>query len=234
MGSTFYLLGVLAPLIVKDMGWTYDFVVGGVSVGLLVAGIASPRVGQMIARDGGRRVLAMGAVLLSAGLITIGTATTFAWYIIGWAVIGLGMSASLYDAAFSTLGSIYGAQARGAISALTLLGGFASTVCWPLSAVLAARFGWRGTCLCFALLQIGIVLPLHLLALPNVRKMQLEIRAANTPRAVSLQSSERWLFLVVAAVLTIAAAILSMMGTHLLPILIARGLDPSVVWGWEP
>jgi hypothetical protein len=58
-GSTFYLLGVLAPLIVQDMGWTYDFVVGGVSVGLLVAGVASPRVGQLIARDGGRRVLPM-------------------------------------------------------------------------------------------------------------------------------------------------------------------------------
>ena len=229
-GSTFYLLGVLAPLIVKDMGWTYDFVVGGVSVGLLVAGVASPRVGQLIARDGGRRVLATGAVLLSAGLITIGTATTFAWYVLGWAVIGLGMSASLYDAAFSTLGGIYGAQARSAISALTLLGGFASTVCWPLSAILAAQVGWRGTCMCYALLQIAIALPTHLLALRDVRQTQLEA-AVNTPRAVSLLPSDRWLFLVVAAVLTNAAAILSMMGTHLLPLLMARGLDPSVAVG---
>ena len=139
-GSTFYLLGVLAPLIVQDTHWNYDVVVAGVSVGLLVAGLASPRVGHLIAQYGGRRVLATGAVLLSAGLITIGTARTFSGYILGWAVVGLGMSASLYDAAFATLGSIYGAQARGPISALTLVAGFASTACWPLSAVLAARF----------------------------------------------------------------------------------------------
>src|ERR1700720_2552194 len=127
-------------------------------------------------------------------------------------------------------GRIYGAQARSDISALTLLGGFASTVCWPLSAILAAQVGWRGTCMCYALLQIAIALPTYLLALRDVRQTQLEA-AANTPRAVSLLPSDRWLFLVVAAVLTIAAAILSMMGTHLLPLLMARGLDPSVAVG---
>jgi predicted MFS family arabinose efflux permease len=226
-GSTFYLLGVLAPLIVTDMGWSYDLVVAGVSIGLLIAGLASPGVGRLIARVGGRRVLATGAVLVAVGLAILGTATTFAVYLLGWAVIGLGMSASLYDAAFATLGSIYGAQARGAISALTLLGGFASTVCWPLSAVLAARFGWRGACIGYALLHIAITLPAHLLVLPAVRRGRLET-AANARKAVGLSPSERWLFLLVSAVLTIAAAILSMMGTHLLPILLARGLDQAL------
>ncbi|HEY7243247.1 MAG TPA: MFS transporter [Xanthobacteraceae bacterium] len=226
-GSTFYLLGVLAPLIVTDMGWSYDLVVAGVSIGLLIAGLASPGVGRLIARVGGRRVLATGAVLVAVGLAILGTATTFAVYLLGWAVIGLGMSASLYDAAFATLGSIYGAQARGAISALTLLGGFASTVCWPLSAVLAARFGWRGACIGYALLHIAISLPAHLLVLPAARRGRLET-AANARKAVGLSPSERWLFLLVSAVLTIAAAILSMMGTHLLPILLARGLDQAL------
>ena len=170
--------------------------------------------------------------MLSAGLITIGTATTFAWYVLGWAVIGLGMSASLYDAAFSTLGSIYGAQARSAISALTLLGGFASTVCWPLSAILAAQVGWRGACFCYALLQIAVALPTHLLALRDVRQTQLEV-VANKPKAFNLLPSEHWLFLIVAAVLTLAAAILSMMGTHLLPIRWRAGSIPRLPWDWE-
>jgi predicted MFS family arabinose efflux permease len=230
-GSTFYLLGVLAPLIVQGTQWSYDFVIAGVSVGLLIAGLASPRVGWLIAQHGGRRVLAAGAVLLSAGLITIGTATTVLAYILGWAVIGLGMSASLYDAAFATLGSIYGAQARGAISALTLIAGFASTICWPLSAVLAARFGWRGACIGYALIQLTVAVPLHLIALPDARQDQSSEATGAASKTISLLPSERWLFLILAAVLTLAAGILSMVGTHLLPILIARGLGESVAVG---
>jgi predicted MFS family arabinose efflux permease len=230
-GSTFYLLGVLAPLIVQGTQWSYDFVIAGVSVGLLIAGLASPRVGWLIAQHGGRRVLAAGAVLLSAGLITIGTATTVLAYILGWAVIGLGMSASLYDAAFATLGSIYGARARGAISALTLIAGFASTICWPLSAVLAARFGWRGACIGYALIQLTVAVPLHLIALPDARQDQSSEATGAASKTISLLPSERWLFLILAAVLTLAAGVLSMVGTHLLPILIARGLGESVAVG---
>jgi MFS family permease len=127
-GSTFYLPAALAPLIASDTGWPYDLTVGGVSVGLLVAGLASPRIGQLIADKGGRPVLAIGALLLAAGLVGIGTASNLPWYLAGWLVIGLGMSASLYDAAFSTLGGIYGESSRTPITAVTLFGGFARAV----------------------------------------------------------------------------------------------------------
>jgi predicted MFS family arabinose efflux permease len=165
-GSTFYLPAALAPLIASDTGWPYDLTVAGVSVGLLVAGLASPRVGRLIADRGGRPVLAIGAVLLATGLLGIGTASSLAWYLVSWLVVGLGMSASLYDAAFSTLGRIYGACSRTPITAVTLFGGFASTVCWPLSAFLAARYGWRAACFTYAVVQIAVALPVHLLVLP--------------------------------------------------------------------
>ncbi len=82
-------------------------VVIGASVGLFVAGIVSPRVGRFISSHGGRPVLAIGALLLAMGLALLGTATNFVSYLVAWAVIGAGMGASLYDAAFSTLGNIY-------------------------------------------------------------------------------------------------------------------------------
>jgi MFS family permease len=153
-GSTFYLLAVLGPLISKDTGWKYELVVGGVSVALLVAGVAAPRVGHIIARRGGRPVLAFGAVVLATGLTAVGLAPNPISYIAGWAVIGLGMSASLYDAAFSTLGTLYGRESRGAIVWVTLFGGFSSTVCWPLSALMATQLGWRGTCIAYATVQL--------------------------------------------------------------------------------
>jgi MFS family permease len=106
-GSTFYLLAVLAAPIVRDTGWPYDRVIAGVSVGLLIAGLLSPRLGREIKQRGGRPVLAAGAALIALGLLLLGTAQNFAWYLAAWIVLGAGMGAGLYDAAFSTLGSIY-------------------------------------------------------------------------------------------------------------------------------
>jgi predicted MFS family arabinose efflux permease len=223
-GSTFYLPAALAPLIASDTGWPYDLTVGGVSVGLLIAGLASPRVGHLIADKGGRPVLAIGALLLAAGLLGIGTASSLAWYLVSWLVIGLGMSASLYDAAFSTLGRIYGASSRTPITAVTLFGGFASTVCWPLSAFLAARYGWRGACFVYAAIQIAGALPIHLLALPAATMTE-GSATAQKRSAVHLRRDEYATFGLLAAVLTLGAAVLSIVGTQLLPLLTARGME---------
>jgi len=230
-GSTFYLPAVLAPFIAKDTGWSYEMIIGGVSAGLLVAGLASPRVGHLIVRRGGRPVLVGGALLLAGGLLGIGFAPSFPWYLAGWLVIGLGMSAGLYDAAFSTLGTIYGSQSRSAITSLTLFGGFASTVCWPLSAFLAEQLGWRGACFIYAAIQVVIALPIYVLALPSQsRAVEADVTAKGGAK-VRLLCSEYPVFALLAVVLTIGAAILSVMGTHLLLILIARGLDVSVAVG---
>ena len=228
-GSTFYLLGVLAPTIARDTGWTYDRVVIGVSVGLLVAGIVSPRVGRYIASHGGRPVLAIGALLLALGLAALGAAPNFPLYLVAWAVVGAGMGASLYDAAFSTLGNIYGSSARGALAAVTLFGGFASTVCWPLSAYLVQSLGWREACFAYAAIQIAVSLPIHIFALPRGRRVTATAGDAKAP--VQLQPGERSIFAVLAVVVTIGAAILSIVGTHLLPLLQARGLDLALAVG---
>lgn len=228
-GSTFYLLAVLAPYIARDTGWTYDRVVIGVSVGLLVAGIVSPRVGRYIATHGGRPVLAIGALLLAVGLASLGAAPNFPLYLVAWAVIGAGMGAGLYDAAFSTLGNIYGSNARGAIAAVTLFGGFASTVCWPLTAYLVQGLGWREACFAYAAIQLAVSLPIHLFALPPGRRVA--AAAGDVKAPVQLQPGERSIFAVLAVVVTIGAAILSIVGTHLLPLLQARGLDLALAVG---
>ena len=225
-GSTFYLLGVLANPIARDTGWGYEWVMSGVSVGLLVAGAVSPRVGRVIGERGGRWILAGGTLLLALGLLLIGLAQSFAWYLAAWLLIGAGMGAGLYDAAFSTLGSIYGKDSRGAITWVTLFGGFASTVCWPLSALLVEQLGWRGACFVYAGIQLCLSLPVLLLTLPArsfVAPPQATPTAATQP--VRLNAEERPVFIVLAVVVTVAASILSMVGTHLLPLLQARGVE---------
>lgn len=134
----------------QDTGWPLGWVVGGLSLGLLVAGLVSPRVGAFIGEHGGRRVLVFAAIALALGLTCLAMASNVAAYLAAWLLIGLSMGTGLYDPAFATLGRLYGAEARPAITALTLWGGFASTVCWPLSAFLIEQVGWRGTCLAYA------------------------------------------------------------------------------------
>ena len=149
-GSSFYLLSVLAAPMTQDTGWPLGWVIGGLSLGLLVAGLVSPRVGAFIGEHGGRPVLAFASIALALGLTGLALAPNVAAYLAAWLLVGLGMGTGLYDPAFATLGLLYGAEARPAITTLTLWGGFASTVCWPLSAFLIEQVGWRGTCLAYA------------------------------------------------------------------------------------
>ncbi len=73
-GSSYYLPAVLAKPIAADTGWSLSWVVGGLSLGLLIAGLVSPWVGRAIARRGGRPVLAVSAGLLAAGLSALALA----------------------------------------------------------------------------------------------------------------------------------------------------------------
>lgn len=166
-GSTFYLMAVLAGPMAADTGWSVATLSAGVSAGLLVSGLAAPAVGRLIHRTGGGRVLASGMALIAAGLVLLGLARTLPVYFAAWIVLGLGMSAGLYDAAFSTLGRLFGRQARAAITQLTLWGGFASTICWPITAALVETVGWRGTCFAYAALHLLVTLPIALVLLPR-------------------------------------------------------------------
>jgi hypothetical protein len=230
-GSTFYLLGVLANEIARNTGWSYDWVTSGVSIGLLVAGAVSPRVGRAISKWGGRFTLGISAILLAAGLLLLGSAQSVAWYLVAWLILGVGMGCGLTDAAFSTLGSIYGEDARGPITALTLFAGFASTVCWPLSAYLIEHLGWREACFIYAAIQIGVALPVLLLALPRGSPIPPPRDDEGARSGTTLAPGELSTFALLAVVLTLSAAILSMMGIHLLPLLQARGLELSVAVG---
>src|SRR6185312_9453941 len=113
-GSSYYLPAVLAHPTSAETGWPLQWVIGSLSLGLLVSGLVSPMVGRLIERRGGRPVLASSAVLLAVGLTVTALSPNLPVFVAGWLVIGLAMGAGLYDPAFATLGRIYGEQARGA------------------------------------------------------------------------------------------------------------------------
>jgi hypothetical protein len=142
------------------------------------------------------------------------------------------MGAGLYDAAFSTLGRMFGRSARIAITEVTLWGGFASTVCWPLSAFLVESVGWCGTCLVYAGLHLAVALPLHLLALPREEVRPEPPRAAGKAVAPEpVAAPPRGIFLLLAVILTTGGVIAAAISVHLIVVLQAGGLSLAAAVG---
>jgi hypothetical protein len=165
-------------------------------------------------------------VFLALGLAGLALSPNLPFYIVSWLVLGIGMGAGLYDAAFATLGRLYGQRARTAIASLTLFGGFASTVCWPLSALFVSEFGWRNACLIYAAVHVVVLLPLYVFALPTEPKRSLRAGLVPESRAgatvAPAAATSKLVFGLVALVITISSMISAMLSVHLLTILQAR------------
>jgi MFS family permease len=229
-GTMSYPPVLTVPLIAADHGWSITFAMGGFSLALLVAGFVAPRVGVAIDRYGGHRVMLFGSLVGAVGLAGLAYANSPLAYLLVWAVIGSAMAASLYDPAFATLGRIFGSAARPAITALTLAGGFASTVSWPATHILIGQLGWRGTYLVYAALLAFVAAPLHAFALPRARAL-IETRRAGTatPAPPPRLPASGTAFLLVAAAFASYAFVPSGLSAHLLAIFQRFGLEPATV-----
>jgi len=229
-GTSFYFPAVFAEPIVKDTGWSLGFVVGGTSIGLLTAGLISPQVGRIIDVRGGRPILLASSLFYAAGLALVGLSHALPIYLFAWVLIGLGMGTGLYDAVFAALGRMYGSEARGPITSLTLFGGFAGTICWPLSAFMIEHLGWRSACFIYAAIHLLVMLPLQVSVVRAPPKTESgaakPAASGETPRI----NNETLIFGLLAVVLSVAAGIGSIVVVHLLIFLQARGVDfPTAV-----
>jgi MFS family permease len=228
-GAIYYTPVLIAPLIAKDRGWSLTFTMGGFSIGLLAAGLSSPLVGRMIDRYGGHAVMPAGSLLGAAGLLGIVYASDPVLYLAVWIVLGAAMAASLYDPAFATLARIFGADARRAITLLTFIGGFASTVSWPATLFLIEAVGWRGAYGLYAALLALLAAPLLAFALPR------EHAAAEIPPEGPLPKRTKhipptgWPFVLVAIAFALYTFIPSALLAHMLAIFTRFGIEPATV-----
>jgi MFS family permease len=164
--SSYYLPAILGAPIAAALGLPASLFFAVFSAALLLGAAISPWVGRLIDEHGGRAVLAASNVGLAAGLAALGLAQGIVSLTIAWLILGVGMAIGLYDPAFATLTRLYGRDARAAITGITLIAGFASTVGWPASAWFEHAFGWRETCLIWSGLNLVVAMPLNWLAIP--------------------------------------------------------------------
>lgn len=230
-GSTYYLPAILAEPIAADTGWPITWVVGGLSLGLLVAGLISPRTGRAIQHHGGRPVLATSSVILGLGLAGLAASPNLIVYLGSWAVLGVGMGTGLYDAAFATLGRIYGTAARTAITALTLIAGFSSTICWPLSAFLVEQYGWRFACLVYAAVHLILSLVVHRTLVPLIPTAMPTKGMIQTCQPTLVGDTSRHDLYVLAFALTLIAIISAIMSVYLITFLKASGMQSAAAVG---
>ena len=219
-GSSYYLPAVLAGPIAAGTGVAPAWVFGAFSASLLISAVAGPYVGRAIDRRGGRGILVLSNIVLAAGLFALAGAGGPVGLFAAWAILGLGMALGLYDAAFAALACFYGTHARGPITGITLMAGFASTVSWPLTSLLNGAVGWRETCLIWGALNLVVGLPLNALlprAVPRTAARTAARRVGWHPRR------EMWLL---AFVFAAAWFVTGAMAAHLPDLLERAGATP--------
>ena len=159
--SSYYLPAMLAAPMAHDLGVATPTVFAAFSVALIVSALLGPFAGRTIDRHGGRPVLVGTNLLFAAALAGMALAQGPVGLFAAWVLMGVAMGSGLYEAAFATLVRLYGQGARGAITGITLIAGFASTVGWPLSAWMETQWGWRGACAGWAALHLLVGVPLN-------------------------------------------------------------------------
>src|SRR5579862_7501614 len=160
-GSLYYSIAVLGASMRAELGVSSTTLFAAYSASLLISALAAPLAGRSIDRYGGRAVMSAGSIIAASSLLWIAYAGSVATLFLSWGLAGLAMALTMYDAAFATLSQHAGTSYRTALTALTLMGGLASTVFWPLSLFGVDHVGWRATMLGFAALQLLVCLPLH-------------------------------------------------------------------------
>ena len=181
-GSTFYSPSVLVGALDREIGLNAEIVFGGITILLITGALVAPAIGRVLDREGTRRSMCIGAVICAFGLAVLSLAQGPVSYLASWFVIGLGHAMSLANTGNVTISQLMGDRTRRVIGLMMLVTGLASSVFWPLTAVLMNAFGWRMTLLVFAAMQIVIVLPVYA-SIPRYR--HLPARAAK-PEAASV------------------------------------------------
>lgn len=196
-GAMFYGFAIVLEPMTHEFGASRTTLSATYGFGLLIMGLAAWPVGVLIDRGYTRMVMTVGSLLACAGLLVHAWAQSVAGLFVAWFIIGVAMACTLYEPAFAAMIRAYPNSYRQRITILTLLGGLASTVFWPLTAALTLNQGWREALLVLAGLQLLICAPIHWFALAsNDQQFKSSARSAQAP-VMELVKSRLFMYLTV-------------------------------------
>lgn len=233
-GSLYYSFPQLAEAMGRELGWTKPELYGAATLGLALSGFAAYPVGVAIDRGHGRAVMAGGSIVAGALMLAWSQISSIVMFYLLFAGIGCLQAATLYEPAFAVVARRFGAQnARRGITALTLWGGFASTVFIPIIQILMHHAGWRGVLIVLGLVNIFICGGLYMSAIrPSMDAEPPPFRhaadaAAEQGRGAVHQALRNLVFWALALSFVAYAATYSAFTFHFFPLMTERGLDAA-------
>jgi predicted MFS family arabinose efflux permease len=216
-GVLYYAFPVLLPAMERDLGWSRTTLIGAYTAAVVVAGLAALPVGRLLDHHPPRALMAGGSALAVLAVAGWAAASSIGAFYAAWVAAGVAMAVVLYEPAQVVLVKQYGRRATQAITTLTLVAGFASTIFQPLTALLADRVGWRTALVVLAGGLAVITIPIHLNVLPRGT----DVEPVAPPPATVVHPDRAVRPLTVAFTLAMAA---KAAGTvHLIPYLVDRG-----------
>lgn len=224
--GTISLPAVIGRQFAADLDMDIAAVFAGTSVFYSAMGLASPWLAGPFTRHGARWVMMVGTLVFVPGFVLLAVAQGPLTYFAGWVCLGVAGSATLTTAGLIVLNEVAGRNAKSAIGALMLVTGLASSVFWPTTVFLTGLFGWRGTCLIYAVMVPLVCLPLFAFGLP--RRRAAGVVTVLGPAAAALPPSpSRGTFYLLVTTLGLYVFVTFGMGSVLIELFKAEGLSAT-------
>lgn len=232
-GSVYYSFSLFVVPMEAELGWSRSEINGALSLGLLVSGFAAYPVGTWIDRRGGRWLMTAGSLLATLLLAAWARVESLAGLYAIWCGLGLALAATLYEPAFAVVTRIFPDSYRSRITALTLVGGFASTVFIPLTQLFISTLGWRDALLALAACNALLALPVHAFVLRDEPDHKTPATSAeedaNANGAVLRRALRHPAFWGLAVCFTSYYAAFSALTFHLIPMLVERSVPMTTI-----
>lgn len=230
-GTLYYSFSILAPHIAADLAISLEEVFGYFSISLFIGGLSATVIGRQMDKIGAATVLTLGSVLSALTLILCAWSPSVAVFAGGIVLLEVSSGMVQYQAAFAALVENDPKTASRNITYLTLIGGFASTIFWPISAALLDVLTWREIYVIFAVLNLLLCMPLHFWIMRQGKTIRANgIRQAreHVVGAIPLED-RRKAMLTVSAAFAILGFTLASILAHMVPMLATLGLGSAAV-----
>ena len=227
--ALYYAFAALLPDLEVATGWSKAQLAAGPTCAFLITAVLTPFTGRLVDRGWGGELLIWMPVMGALALAGSGFATTPPAWLALWAVIGVAQAGCLYETCFAFLTRRLGDGARAAITKVTLVAGFASTLAFPLGDVLGRVYGGQGALVAFAILAVAVVVPVNALGVIRLRRLE-GPKAARTPLDPGMvsQALRRPAFWAISAIFGLTYLSHSVLITYALVLFDDRGAAASM------
>lgn len=230
-GTLYYSFSILAPDMARGLDWSAEWIFGALSAALLIGGLAAPAMGKWIDRFGAGRIMTFGSAIAAIALAGCAFAPGKVAFVIALIAVETASNLVQYGAAFALLVQIRPQVAQRSITYLTLIGGFASTIFWPITTALHAHFSWQSVYLIFAAINLLVCLPIHAwLARSAGHGRTGEKSGATRPIEPSLPAAARApAFILMVTGFALESFVNAALLVHMVPVMSALGLGAMAV-----